>query len=52
MEFHKERLRQLKNRVDGKTTTNIDVTSNGDSLNTPIWGQVDPVLDDKGDNSG
>lgn len=39
-------------RLEGYVVKKVDVTTNGESLNyQPIWGKVDPVLDDKKNNS-
>ena len=39
-------------RLEGYAVKKVDVTTGGESLNyQPIWGKVDPVLDDKKNNS-
>lgn len=39
-------------RLEGYVVKKVDVTTGGESLNyQPIWGKVDPVLNDKENNS-
>ena len=39
-------------KLEGYVIKKVDVTTNGESLNyQPIWGKLDPVLNDKKNNS-
>lgn len=45
-------IEKILDRGVGRASLSIDHTTKGESLNyQPIWGKIDPVLDDKKNNS-